>query len=334
MKNLHAKSSCCHGLIVRFGNRRRQCRVCHRTWSVWKRKRGRSPIRIHASIQSIAFPSSESLRHRAKRLKTGRERIRRRHETQLSFLLRTTPSSSVPNGTLIAIIDGYQLYFSGNPWTLYIILLRPVEGDHAVITEPYFLVGPESVRGWEQAFACLSSDIIHRIQAVVADGMLGIDRMACANQWIVQRCHVHLIRILYPLLGNRFKSVTRKRLRRLAYHHALLVLRSVNNEEVSQSLARLRIYAYGGNFPKRFGLKLRGFLHKYQDFRSYLTYPTLHLPATTNTAETVCGKIADMMRRTRGFRTPKSFKRWVLLLLRSQNTVQCKKANINRKAVS
>lgn len=334
MNTLHAKSVCCHALVSRFGKRRRQCRACKRTWSVWRKKRGRSVVRIHPSLDAIAFPSHESLRYRAKRRHQGRECVRRRHDRQLSSLLRTTPCTPIPEGDLIAIIDGYQLFFTGHPWTVYIILLRPIKGSRATITDPYFLVGPETVRGWEQAFARLPVDVLNRIRAVVADGMLGVNRMARAHGWVLQRCHVHLIRILYPLLGNRFKTVTRKRLRRLAYHHVLIALTNTDDHVVEQSLQRLRTYAYTQDFPRRFGLKVRGFLQSYQDFRSYLTYPEFHLPATSNTAETVCGKIAEVVRRTRGFRTPRSFDRWIQLLLRTQSTVQCREASINRKNVS
>lgn len=334
MKTRHAKSSCCDASVFRFGKRRRQCSHCQRTWSVWKQKRGRPAIRVHSSLRAIAFPSHESLRYRATRLGKGREWVRRRHSVQLSYLLRTLPLSPVPAGALIAIVDGYQLFFAGHPWTVYILLLRPIGGSRATVMEPYMKVGPETVRGWEQAFAQLLATALHRIRAVVADGMLGLDRMAQAHQWILQRCHVHLIRILYPLLGNRFKSVTRKRLRRLAYHHVLTVLTSADDTVIRQSLAKLRSYAYAPDFPRRFGLKLRGFLHRYQEFRSYRTYPKLHLPNTTNTAEMVCGKIAEVVRRTRGFRTPRSFERWVRLLIRAQSTVQCREATINRKTMS
>lgn len=334
MNTLHAKSSCCHAGVVRYGDRRRQCRLCKRTWTVWKRKRGRRPIRIHPAPHTIAFASQESLRHRAARLHAGRECVRRRHASQLRLLLRTLAPPPAPSGALIAIIDGYQLFFGAQPWTVYLILLRPVVSSWATITTPCLLEGRETIRGREKAFAFLPACVWSQIRAVVVDGMHGVDRFARSQGWVLQRCHVHLLRILYPLLGNRFHSVRAKRLRRRAYDHVRTVLASSDEETDRRSITVIRSIAYSPQCPRRFGMKLRGFLAAYRDFRSYRAYPELCLPATTNAAEVVCGKIAEMVRRTRGFRMPRSFERWVVLLLRIHSRVRCNGSTINRHTVS
>lgn len=252
----------------------------------------------------------------------------------MRLLLQRLPSPIFPSGPLVAIIDGYQLFFEAQPWTVYLILLRPIGSSRATVTPACFLPGRETVRGWEEAFARIPDAVLSQIRAVVADGMLGIDRLARTRRWVLQRCHVHLLRILYPLLGNRFKRVKAKQLRQRAYTHVRTILTSDDDGAVQQSLVALRSVAYTPQCPRRFGLKLRGFLRSYHEFRSYLMYPELQLPATTNTAEMVCGKIAELMHRTRGFRTPRSFERWMILLLRMQPRFQCNGTVINRKTVS
>lgn len=334
MNKKHAKSSCCRTKIYRFGKRRRQCSNCQKTWSIRKKKRGRKTIRVALNTHTLAFASQESLRHKAKRLNKGREKIRRRHAFKMNSLLKKLSPPVIPGGSLIAIIDGYQLFFNKQPWTLYLILLRPVNLPKATVTEPCFIKGPETVRGWEKAFAELPSGVEERIQAVVSDGMLGLNRMTKSRKWIMQRCHLHLTRILYCLLGRRFKKVKLKGFREQAYQNVLTILNSSDKFEVQNSIASLRLAAYSEKCPKRFGLKIRGFLQNCHAFRSYQIYPELNLPATTNTAEMVCSKIAELVHRTRSFRNPESFEKWVKIQIRLLQEVQCNGKIFNRINVS
>lgn len=232
------------------------------------------------------------------------------------------------------IIDGYQLFFGAHPWTLYLVIVRPVASSRATVLEPCLIEGQETIFAWENIFASLSQDVRERIHAVVADGILGLDRVAQSYGWVLQRCHVHLLRTIYPLLGNRWEKVTAKALRKRAFTSMLTVLTSVNEAEVARSIAFLYHVASSPRCPKRFGLKVRGFLRSYLFFRSYLTYPELNLPTSTNTAEMVCGKIAELVRRTRGYRNPQSFERWVKVLIRRLPPVRCNGKSFNREPVS
>lgn len=334
MSTLHAKSPCCHTLIYRFGKRRRQCSNCKKTWSSWKKKRGRKSIRVHVRTQTLAFASHESLRHRAQRLKKGRETLRRRHAVKMNLLIKNLHHPSFPEGRLIAIIDGYQLFFSNDPWTLYLLLLRPLTTSWATVIEPCLIAGQETIRGWEQVFEALPQEVLERIQAVVSDGTIGIEQMVRSRGWVMQRCHIHLLRVLRRLLGNRWDKVEAKQLRKEAYEHVITVLTSSDKCEVQQSIVSLRSLAYSVRCPRQFGLKLRGFLRSYEAFRSYHMYPELNLPTTTNSAEAVCGKIAELNRRTRSFRNPQSFEKWVKVQVRLMPKVQCRGQAINRKTVS
>lgn len=330
---IHAKSSCCGAIIYRFGARRRQCSLCHRTWSIRQKKRGRKSIRVQPSFYNFASPSNESLRHKSKRLKVGREVIRRRHQVNLIHLAKLQ-LPTLPPGSYICVVDGFTVFFQEEPWTLYLVLVRAVNGELAYVMPPYFRKGVETIRGWELAFEVLSPALISQVKAVVSDGTLGMDRYAKCQGWVLQRCHCHLLRTLYPLLGLRWHKINGKGIRLKAFQEVLVILHSQNQRAVQQAVKRLGIIAHSFECPKRFGLKLRGFLQSYRYFRNYLTYPELNLPNTTNCAENICGQITSLIRRTRSFRSPKSYFRWVIILLKQSPTICCRRAIFNRISVS
>ena len=172
---------------------------------------------------------------------------------------------------------------------------------------------------------------MNQITAVVSDGVLGIDRFARAKGWIHQRCHCHLVRILHPLLGLRWQKVKMKEFRLAAFELVKIILTSKQEQEVTDCLRNLRVFAYSPACPTRFGLKLRGFIRSYNDFRNYLTYPELRLPKTTNSAERICGMTTEIIRRTRSFRNQKSYQQWVTLYFKLSPTIQCNGEFINRK---
>lgn len=322
---IHAKSPCCGAIIYRFGARRRQCSFCHRTWSIRQKKRGRKSVRVHPNPQGFASASNESLRHKASRVHVGREIIRRRHRKNLIQLAKSAPPK-LPPGPYICVIDGFTVFFKGIPWTLYLVLVRAVNGELAYVMPPYFREGAETIRGWELAFEIFPPKLIAQIKAVISDGTLGMDRYSRSKGWVLQRCHCHLLRTLYPLLGLRWHKITDKGIRIKAFQEVQLILRSQKQSEVEQAIKKISVIACSPECPKRFGLKLRGFLESYPYFRSYLEHPELRLPNTTNCAENICGQVTLLIRRTRSFRSPESYFKWVIILLKQSPTICCNEA--------
>ena len=151
MTKIHTKSSCCRAVVYRFGQRRRQCSVCSKTWSIRSKKRGRKCIRVHPNQYQFAGPFQESLRHKAQRIHKGRELVRHRHSANMKALLKI-PRPSIPQGPYIAIVDGFLVFFQHKPFTVYFVLIRPTRESVAHILEPYFETGVETIRGWEHAF--------------------------------------------------------------------------------------------------------------------------------------------------------------------------------------
>lgn len=320
---IHAKSPCCRARVNRFGSRRRQCVECKKTWRIRLKKRGRKPVRVHPKIEKMAYASSESLRHRAKRFKKGRELIRRRHSRMMDQLIKKLPSPHAPPGPLIAMIDGWVQYFDKKEYTLYLILLRSIHSTRAILTKPIVLAGHENINSWKQAFSLLDPAILNRIRAVVSDGFSGYHVFAKERGWILQRCHVHLLRTLYPLLGKRCSTPKHKGLRKKMYQLVLNILETSDHKRAEQLFSQLSEMAYYSYCPRWFGLRTRGFLKQYQNFRSYIEHPELHLPKTTNAAECVFRQLSDTLRQTRGFRNPQAMIKWIELQFKIIQSVQC-----------
>ena len=68
---------------------------------------------------------------------------------------------------------------------------------------------------------------------------------------------------------------------------------------------------------------LSGFLTHYRDYRTYLVYPELYLPRTSNTAESLIGMIRSLCYRARGFRTIHALRAWIEALIKHRRTVRC-----------
>lgn len=331
MVTLHTKSHCCRAVVVQHGKRRRQCKSCKQTWSIRQKRRGRKPVRVHPTVETIALSSHETLRHRAKRLHKGRETIRRRHARNLEMLYRKLPQPEAPPQKLIAVIDGKAFRFGTEEYTVYLIALRSVHGTYACVMEPVFLPGHESTAGWNIAFDALSVSIRRRIYAVVVDGIVSLERIAKERGWKLQRCHFHLIKTLQSLRGKRWARVRQKQLRENMYQLIREALRTSDEDRAQKIRLHIQQLVADPRCPRWYGLKVRGFLKRFDRFRTYRHAPELRLPTTTNTVETVCNRIADTVQQTRGFRTPTSCKRWLTVLIRTLPLVKCNGANSPQK---
>jgi len=323
MNTLHTKSPCCKSKIHKFGTRRRQCSYCKKTWRVRQKKRGRKPIRVHPSIKRVAFASHETLRHRAIRYRKGRELIRRRHAANVSKLMHKLPSPKAPRGQLIAVVDGKHFCFNRKSYTLYQILLRPVHKNFARIMDPVFLPGHETSVGWEQAFDFLPESTRQRIVAVVSDGIYAIERIGQKNGWIIQRCHFHLLKTLQGLRGKRWSTVSHKQLRETIYNMVREALDTSDDCRAQQLHTAITKIVYTPHSPQWFALRVRGFLRRFDRFRSYHSHPDLNLPRTTNSAESVFNQISYTIHQTRGFRTLESCQRWLTIQIRTMSDIRC-----------
>lgn len=317
----HAKSPCCLGKVIRFGERRRQCSVCHRTWKIRQKKTGRKTIRVSDNL-ALKFLKNERLScySLAKSSNLSEDQLNRRLKRRLVALLRKTPCSKLPQGEfLIVIADAMIQEIEGKLYSIYFILVKEIGSNKAIISLPHFEEGKESYLGWINAFNALPEETFKSIGAVVSDGHRGLVSLAKRNNWLLQRCHFHL---LSSLQGRRSKGQysRHREVGETVFRLVKDILTNTRKDQIQNSICQLGEIRDHTDSP---GLKriLRGFLKAYRQFRTYLDFPKLNLPRTSNSAESVVGSVRSLLHRTKGFRTLSSFKLWVEGLIKIKKEI-------------
>lgn len=321
MNNMHEKiSSCCRAKIHRFGNKRRQCSGCKKTWTLWKKKRGRDPLRPNHNLlrkivvekQSLLSPRFNRQNHTVGALSF---RLRR---TMERFLRRVGPNRA-PHGPLILVIDALWFSFGDTRWTLYLTATRNVQCDTAVVLEPVLLPGRENNRDWTDIIARIPFNVRKRAVGFVCDGFRGTDRLVNEYGWIIQRCHFHLLAQLQVNRG-RWKRLPDS-LQREAIYTAIRNVLEAQPENLNRCVRRLTALLVKNDCPKRLGMIGREFLRRLNQFRSYRNYPKLRLPVTTNSIESLNKIIRSHCRH---LRTPESLLLRTKVLIRMRKTIACK----------
>lgn len=321
MNTLHEKlSPCCRAKIYKYGNKRRQCSCCKKTWTVWAKKRGRKPLRPnHTLLRQVVIEKQSLLspRFNRKRLTVGAMSFRLRR-TMEKFLEKVRPNTA-PRGSVILVIDALWFLFSGKRWTLYLMAVRGVHHDKAVILEPVLCPDRENYDDWARAIAAIPVHVRKRTVAMVSDGFRGTDRLARDNGWIIQRCHFHLLSQLQVNRG-RWKQLPDSKQREQVY----LAIRKVlvaRPEKLNRCVNELTALLVKNNCPRRLGMIGREFLRRLDQFRSYQNYPDLRLPHTTNSIESFNKIIRS---RCHHLRTPESLLLRTKVLIRMRKTITCK----------
>ena len=323
----HEKSPCCRGAIRRFGGRRRQCIVCLKTWSVWRRKQGKKRLRVSVDL-AHRFVFARLLPTRAERSGHPQSRNERQYRLAASRhqCAASCPWPSPPEtGTLIAVADALVKRV-GRRWrTVYLILVRPVEDDEAIILPPFHREGTETVIGWRQAFDALPEGVRSRIAALVCDGHRGLVHEALWRGWVLQRCHFHLIARIQGRLSKwrtGRNSAEGHRIFSLVKH----VLTAAESVQLHPAITRLEECAWDARSPELKGI-LSGFVNHYMDYRAYLKFPGLRLPTTNNTTEALISCIEELCRRARGFTSFNTFCEWTTALVKTRCAIKCRPQN-------
>lgn len=66
MNKLHEKSPCCQAKIYKIGGKRKKCSGCNKTWTNWKKKRGRKTKRVDKKLVENILVRGERASHIAK----------------------------------------------------------------------------------------------------------------------------------------------------------------------------------------------------------------------------------------------------------------------------
>jgi len=323
MKNLHAKSPCCQGKINKFGSRRRQCSLCGKTWRIRRKKTGKKRKR---ESQDFLFKYLKhevpSLYALARFKKISKDKLYRRLERSLNAFLRHSSWPPIPTDKpLVTLTDAMIQFIDSRVYTIYIILLRPINETKATIVVPHISPGTETWSGWQEAFRKLPSKTKGQILAMVCDGHCGLTSLAKQHQWILQRCQFHLLARLQAYC-SKFTLSRHYQLGKSIYKQVMNILENPDEEKIVRDLQVLKTTARAVHSR---GLKrtLSGFVKHYRDYRTYLYYPHLHLPKTNNAAESLIGGIRNLLHRARGFRTFKSSTRWIEAFLKNKQKATC-----------
>ncbi len=321
----HLKRACHHLRFVRHGGKRRRCVVCGRTWTIRPKRRGRKQFRASQNLIERYFSGAiANMRALATYHRWNRDRaqqmVRRSLLRYVESRLRREPSRS-PHGRLIAVADAMWHFVAGEKITLYLIFLRPIDSTEATIALPAFFPGHEDRKGWDYAWNQLPVAYTHRICALVCDGQPWLVAFGYRQGWIVQRCQFHLLANLQMYLG--IKERQRNSMVLTLVHALFSTTDQKRSGQILEELRQIRMTTRSRGMRR----VLSGLETNYQDFQSYLRYPDLNLPATTNTAESCISGIRGLMRRCRGFRSEKALRLWITGYILWKKTIRCNGKN-------
>ncbi|MBI4159687.1 hypothetical protein HY504_00815 [Candidatus Wolfebacteria bacterium] len=228
--------------------------------------------------------------------------------------------TSLPRGPYALLGDGLYFKFKRREWVMYLMAVKPIRGKKAYFLDPVLLEGRECYERWVQASAFILPEVKRRICAFVSDGFRGSQFLSEQNNWLHQRCHFHLLANLVRGKSKRRYRARSSRLRDKLLEATRTILNS--RRTLSLSLARRTIRRLVGRptCPPYIRKQALEFLEREQDFRTYLRYPKLNLPTTTNAIEST----GQMMRKaTRTAKTPQSLRLRATAFLRLKKFVVC-----------
>ena len=322
MNKKHEKSACCRAQIIKYGKRRRQCVSCKKTWRVWKCSIGRKKKRVNHNLikaflnrETIAI--SKSSEKRGLPESTLQDALRRSRD---DFLLHEQ-YARIPAGDLVMVADAVIELIKGKWITTYLMLLRSVSGDVAVILPPFFRRGTETYEGWSEAFKTIPHTAQIRIKALVCDGHIGLVEGAKWRKWVLGRCHFHLLARIQSRRSLSFIARNKKEAE-VIFSNVRVVLYGRNDQKILTSINVLEEISWVSSSPT-IRATLSGFVKHHEDYRSYLKYPELQLPITNNTAESLASLIGGLKYKLRGFKTENSLKSWITALLKFKKKIKC-----------
>jgi len=230
------------------------------------------------------------------------------------------PKKRLPRGPSALLGDGFYFKFNRMDWVLYIMAVKPLRSHRAFFLDPVLFLGKESYDRWRMALATIPRDTRKRILAFVSDGFRGSQRISEQNHWLHQRCSFDLLAALIRGKGKRRYRIRNSVLRDKVLEATRILLSSKNAHLLTQARRAIRTRIARPNCPTYVRKQSLEFLEREQDFRTYLRYPKLNLPATTNSIEST----GRMVRKaTSTARTPESVLLRATTLLRLKKSIAC-----------
>jgi len=320
MKSLHEKSKCCGARIVRFGGKRRRCTACKKTWSVHPAKRGPKSPRKQCGYLKRVFSNGFRVKQLAVHSNLSIDAIYKRFAKNLDVVVRQKRVIRIRGPKLILVIDAQWQYFRGDLWTLYFLSAKFISSETVVVFDPVLKQGKENSTTWDEAISQLPRSVKKRVIALISDGVRGIETISLNNDWIIQRCHFHLLSMLQKMRGKR-ASTPGRLIREEIYCSVKLALSETSTRRLNILCRRLAVLAKGDQCPKRMRMVVRDFLRRLPEFRSYLKYPDLNLPTTINVMESINSFVRG---KARTVNSPRSWHKWAIACARFKSKFTCK----------
>lgn len=326
MNTLHSKSPCCQGKIYKLGQRRRQCNICKRTWRIRKKKRGRKTKRTNGELSKRYLSNgSFNLAQHASMLEVGVAALRYRNRKSRDCFLKNEPCPDLPkHGKLILIIDALMNRINSQRHSTYLMLIKPINANEAIILPPLILPGWENGDDWRKTILTIPEAARKRIVVLVGDGKPCFKGISNEFGWLLQRCHFHLLAELYRHASFKRKSQNQKVLGRMI-KLTRKIITEPDGKKANRLIKRMEKFKKDSATPKivkkRF---LGGFLKNYNFYRTYLEHPELKIPNTSNACELINSFIRKLLFQARGFRSEHSYSQWIKALLLSRKTITCR----------
>lgn len=320
MKLLHKKSQCCGAKIVRFGGKRRRCNACKKTWSEHPAKRGPKPVRKQHHYLDKVFNHGFRVKQLSLNSRLSTNAIYKRFANNLNSIVGQKRMIRIHGSKLILIIDAKWHYFKKELWTLYFLAIKSTDSQTVTILDPILRRGKENSTTWDNTINQLPISVKRRIIALVSDGIRGIENVARRNNWIMQRCHFHLLSMLQKMRGKR-ASTPGRLIREEIYSSVKLALSETSMRRLNILCRRLAVLAHKKGCPVRMKSTIRDFLRSLPEFRSYLNDPELNLPTTVNVMESV-NSVVEAKAKT--VKTPQSWHKWAIACARFKSKFTCK----------
>jgi len=286
---------------------------------VWAKKRGAKPSRPrHNLLKKVLVEKQSLFSPRLNRITLTEAARSFRLRRSMEQFLNSSSSNHIPAGKLILLIDALWFNFKKERWAMYLLAVRPVDGKQATFLDPVLLPNKENYEDWSQVIDAIPVRVKKRIVAMVSDGFRGSTRIAASHDWILQRCHFHLFSQLQVNRGQ-WKKLPDSKLRGMICTTIQKILATKTN--LTQYLNELVLLLNRKDCPHRLhaiGLEL---IRHHQEFRSYLNFPELNLPNTTNSVESMNKIIRTGCRH---LRTPQSLILRSKCLIRMRKTITCK----------
>jgi len=324
MKTLHTKSPCCRGKTYRFGNRRRQCVVCGKTWRIRQKKKGRKRHRVHRELLRRVLVERRTLVQEMRKNYPSLADLRYRFRNSLEWIAGQPRDYCFCSDQLVLLADGLWFRFKREDWVLYLMAVKPLDDNKATLLDTVLLAGKESYENWDTAISTIPDEVKEHIVAFVSDNFRASKRLAHKHHWIHQLCHFHLIAQLQIRRGKRKSVIQGRNTREEIYQNIRKALEASNEQYLKVLQSCLKKLSNSSDCPRKLQMMVNEFLRSIDLYRAYLLYPELNLPTTTNAIEST-GKI--IRRSTRNISSPKSLYLWAKATIRLRPEITCNGRN-------